>query len=206
MPLEAFRYFKPGVRTVDDAGLVQVDGSYYAALPAPLHSKVQVRIYEQEIEIYGAGGQLLRRHHKSARKGQYVLAEEDRLFNPSRETGRLLAKAGMIGPNTAEMARTLFAHRGRPGQKALYGLTSLVRTYPRAEIEAVCGRLLVAECASYAAVRRALERQAEARPSTAPLLVQEGPVIRDIAEYQAFWEAHCRIRSPKETVDANDHG
>jgi len=206
LPLEAFRYFKPGVRTVDDAGLVQVDGSYYAALPAPLHSKVQVRIYEQEIEIYGAGGQLLRRHRKSARKGQYVLAEEDRLFNPSRETGRLLAKAGMIGPNTAEMARTLFAHRGRPGQKALYGLTSLVRTYPRAEIEAVCGRLLVAECASYAAVRRALERQAEARPSTAPLLVQEGPVIRAIAEYQTFWDAHSRTRQPKETADANDHG
>ena len=153
LPLAAFRYYKPGVRMVDDAGLVQVEGSYYAALPAPLHSEVQVRIYEQEIEIYGAGGHLLRRHRKSARKGQYVLAEEDRLFNPSRETGRLLAKAATIGPNTEKMARTLFAHRGRPGQKALYGLTSLVRRYARVEIEAVCGRLLAAECASYVKFR-----------------------------------------------------
>jgi len=206
LPLEAFRYFKPGVRTVDDAGLVQVNGSYYSALPAPLHSEVQVRIYEQEIEVYGAGGQLLRRHRKSARKGQYVLAEEDRLFNPSRETGRLLAKAGQIGPHTAEMARTLFAHRGRPGQKALYGLTSLVRTYTRAEIEAVCGRLLAAECASYAAVRRALERQAESRPASAPLLTQEGPVIRAIAEYQTFWDTHSQAHSPKEIANADDHG
>jgi transposase len=205
LPLEAFRYYKPGVRMVDDAGLVQVDGSYYAAMPAPLHSEVQVRIYEQEIEIY-AGGQMLRRHRKSERKGQYVLAEEDRLFNPSRETGRLLAKAGQIGPHTAEMARTLFAHRGRPGQKALYGLTSLVRTYTRAEIEAVCGRLLAAECASYAAVRRALERQAEAQPASAPLLIQEGPVIRAIAEYQTFWDAHGRTNATKETADADDHG
>jgi hypothetical protein len=45
LPLEGFRYFKPGTRTVDDAGLVQVDGVYYASLPAPLYSKVQVRIY-----------------------------------------------------------------------------------------------------------------------------------------------------------------
>jgi hypothetical protein len=206
LPLEAFRYYKPGVRTVDDAGLVQVDGSYYAALPAPLYSEVQVRIYEQEIEIYGAGGQFLRRHRKSARKGQYVLAEEDRLFNPSRETGRLLAKAALIGPNTAEMARTLFAHRGRPGQKALYGLTSLARTYTRAEIEAVCGRLLAAECVSYAAVQRALERQAEARPASAPLLTQEGPTIRAIAEYQTFWDAQSRIYPLKEIADADDHG
>jgi transposase len=206
LPLEAFRYYKPGVRTVDDAGLVQVDGSYYAALPAPLYSEVQVRIYEQEIEIYGAGGQFLRRHRKSARKGQYVLAEEDRLFNPSRETGRLLAKAALIGPNTAEMARTLFAHRGRPGQKALYGLTSLARTYTRAEIEAVCGRLLAAECVSYAAVQRALERQAEARPASAPLLTQEGPAIRAIAEYQTFWDAQSRIHPLKEIADADDHG
>jgi hypothetical protein len=62
LPLQAFRYYKPGVRMVDDAGVVQVEGSYYAASPAPLYSKVQVRICDQEIEIYRADGQLLRRH------------------------------------------------------------------------------------------------------------------------------------------------
>jgi transposase len=36
LPGEGFRYFKPGVRTVDDAGLVQIEGTYYAALPARL--------------------------------------------------------------------------------------------------------------------------------------------------------------------------
>lgn len=37
-------------RTVDDAGAVQVSGSYYSALPAPLYSEVTVRVYEREIE------------------------------------------------------------------------------------------------------------------------------------------------------------
>ena len=34
LPAQGFRYFKQATRTVDDAGLVQVEASYYAALPA----------------------------------------------------------------------------------------------------------------------------------------------------------------------------
>jgi transposase len=204
LPLEAFRYFESGVRTVDDAGVVQVGGSYYAALPAPLYSKVQVRIYDQEIEIYGSDGQMLRRHDRSSVKGRYILEEKDRMYNPTRETVQLMVKAGKIGPQTAKMADTLFANLGRPGQKALYGLTNLTRTYPRAEIETVCGRLLAAGCTSYAAVRQALERQAAAKPATAPL-TQEGPDIRTIDEYQQFWETHSWGPLPQETADADDH-
>jgi len=192
LPLEGFRYFKPGARTVDDAGLVQVDGSYYAAVPAPIFSIVQVRVYDQEIEIYDAAGQLLRRHAKSLRKGQFVMEEGDRLFNPSRETSRLLAKAALIGPHAEEVARTIFARLGRPGQKALYGLTNLARTYPRADIDAVCARFLKAECISYAAIRRALERQAALNRTPSPELIQDSSVIRAIAEYQMFWEEHSR--------------
>jgi len=205
LPLEGFRYFKAGTRTVDDAGLVQVEGVYYAALPAPLGSKVQVRIYPHEIEIYDASGPLLRRHAKGERKGQFVLEEGDRIFNPSRETGRLLEKAGRIGPKTEQLAQTLFAHLGRPGQRALYGLTNLPRTYSCAEIEAVCGRFLEAGCVSYRAVRRALERQAAVPPATAPVLTQEGPAIRAISEYQSFWEEHSQTHPLEEDVDAHVH-
>jgi transposase len=203
LPLEGFRCFKPGTRTVDDAGLVQVEGSYYAALPARLHSEVSVRIYPREIEILDAAGAVLRRHAKSERKGRFVIGAEDRIFNPSRETGRLLEKAAKIGPQTEQVARQLFANLGRPGQRALYGLTHLARTHTCADIEAVCGRFLDAGCVSYAAIRRALERQAEAAPATAtPALAQEGPAIRAIAEYQSFWEAHAQAQ-PEEDADGH---
>jgi transposase len=202
LPAEGFRYFKHGTRTVDDAGLVQVEGVYYAALPARLRSQVQVRIYAAEIEIRDGSGQVLRRHPKGERKGQFVLEEGDRLFNPSRETGRLLQKAESIGPNAAELARTLFARLGRPGQRALYGLTNLPRTYPCAQIEAVCGRFLASGCVSYAAIRRALERQAALTAVPAAGLTQEGPTIRPITEYQSFWEAHSRTNA-EETTDAH---
>ena len=207
LPAQGFRYFKQATRTVDDAGLVQVDASYYAALPAAPHSEVSVRIYEHEIEILGAEGQVLRRHAKSLRKGAFALEAADRLFNPSRESARLLSRVARIGPCTAALGRELFARMGRPGQRAIYGLANLPRRFARADIEAVCARLLQAQCVSYAAVRRALERkQAGALiPATAPALSQSGPQIRDITEYQSFWDTHSQTH-PLEDTDANvDH-
>jgi transposase len=190
LPAERFRYFKQGSRTVDDGGLAQVDGSYYAALPAPPHSQVIVRVYDREIEILDPTGHVLRRHEKAPRKGTFTLESGDRLFNPSRETARLLHKAQQIGPHTAAFAQELFARLGRPGQRALYGLTNLARTYPRAEIEAVCARLTAGGCFSYAALKRALKRTHATAAPAAPALTQAGPAIRDITEYQAFWDSH----------------
>ena len=61
LPVQGFRYFRQLTRTVDDAGLVQVDSSYYAALPAALYSEVTVRAYDTSIEIVDASGQVLSR-------------------------------------------------------------------------------------------------------------------------------------------------
>ena len=202
LPVEGFRLFKQAVRTVDDAGLIQVEGSYYAALPAAPHSEVSVRIYEREIEILDAGGGVLRRHAKSLRKGAFVIAGADRIFNPSRERARLLAKVEKIGPRTGALAREIFARLGRPGQRAIYGLANLPRTYACADIEAVCARLLQAQCISYAAVRRALERHAATPPATEPALTQSSPDIRTITEYQSFWETHSQTH-PQEDTDGN---
>jgi transposase len=206
LPAQGFRTFWQGTRTVDDAGLVQVDASYYAALPAALHSEVTVRVFDHEIEILGAQGQVLRRHAKSLRKGAFALEDADRLFNPSRECARLLERVARIGPCTAALGRELFARLGRPGQRALYGLANLPRRFAREDIEAVCARQLQAQCFSYAAVRRALERkQTGLGPAAAPALTQSGAAIRELTEYQSFWDTHSQIH-PQEEPDANvDH-
>ena len=188
LPLEGFRVFTQATRTVDDAGLVQIEGSYYTALPAALHSAVTGRIYPGSVAILDRTGQVLRRHEKAARKGTFVIPQADRLFNPSRETVRVLARVEHIGPHTAALAQALFARVGRPGNRALYGIASLPRTYACAEIEAVCERLLTVQYVSYAAVKGALARRAAA--AAAPALTQSGPGIRAIADYQQFWERH----------------
>jgi transposase len=206
LPLEGFRYFKQATRTVDDAGLVQIEGSYYAALPAAPYSEVTVRIFERDIEILDAAGQVLRRHPKSQRKGTFAIERADRIFNPSRESARLLAKAERIGPQTAVLARELFARLGRPGHRALYGLANLARHYACADIEAVCARLIDAQCFSYAALKHALERKAATAvvKVQAPDLTQSGSHIRALTEYQSFWETHSQTH-PEEDSGGNVH-
>jgi len=181
---------------------VQVEGAYYAALPAALHSEVTVRIFERAIEVLDAAGCVLRRHEKSSRKGVFVMEAADRIFNPSRETARVLERVERIGPHAAAFARELFARLGRPGQRAIYGLASLTRTYARTDIEAVCARLLDAQCFSYAALKRALERHAANTPAASLALTQCGPQIRALTEYQSFFETHSHTH-PQEDTDGN---
>ncbi|MBK8229995.1 MAG: hypothetical protein IPK72_05265 [Candidatus Eisenbacteria bacterium] len=114
-----------------------------------------------------------------------------------------LIKAALIGPRTEEMALALFARLGRPGQRALYGLTNLPRTCSCAAIEEICARFLEAGCGSYKAVRHALERQAARTPTPVPALIQEGAAIRSIAEYQSFWEDHAQSHTSTEDADAH---
>ena len=195
LPLEPFRCFRQEKRTVDDAGLIPVDASHYAALPAAPHGEVMVRIYEREIEIFDLAGELLRRHEKSERKGSYVLLAEDRIFNPSRETAHLLAKVHKIGPNCVRLAREIFTHLGRPGQKAIYALSNLARHHSVAEIEQACERVLALPEPSYQALKRILAAQAAAKKASAAAdtatLQQQGEHIRAIDEYQRFFDQHA---------------
>jgi transposase len=199
LPVEGFRYFREGVRTVDDAGLVQVDGSYYAAQPARLYSEVKVRIFDRDIQILAADGTVLRRHEKSRRKGSFTLDPQDRIFNPSRETIRLMTRLAKIGPHTAQLGDLLFRTQGRLGNKSLYGLSSLARHHRREDIEAVVQTALAAHCHSYLSIKHALERRAELAPAP-PTLIQAAAEIRDIREYQDFFNTHA-----EEAPDDHDH-
>lgn len=203
LPAQRFQYFKQETRTVDDAGLVQVQAAYYVALPAAPHTQVTVRIYAREIEILDGVGQVLRRHEKVAR-GQVVLPDADRLFNPSRETARLLAKVHKIGPHSSELAGDIFARRGRPGQRAIYGLANLARRYARDEIEAACEKVLTLSAPSYQAVKRVLEQRAAsgADGAAAPTTAQAGDGIRPIDDYRTFFEQHAQRAAPVTTTNS----
>ncbi len=192
LPIAGMRYFDQLVRTVDDAGTVQVGGSFYATGRAPLYSEVLVRVYSNEIEILDLDGTPLRRHPKSTRKGHYEIPEADRIYNPSRKTASLLSKARKIGPRSGEFAQQLFNRLGRPGQKALYGLTNLPRHYACEQIEAAVGRVLQSQSVSYQALKRILEHQAQNTAPAASTLNQADPAIRPIDDYQRFWDEYSR--------------
>jgi len=197
-----FRYFKQESRTVWDDGLVQVGQCYYAALPAPLFSDVWVRIYDLEIEILDKKTMtVLRRHRRKERPGEIAFEPGDRIFNPSRETERLLKQAEAIGPWSAQMCRELFKENGRIGQKKIQGIVSLSRKYTAARIEAACKAAFERHAWSSRAVRLLLEswveqdqREEAAKPKQLDLL-QAHALVRPISEYQEFWATHAQSRN-----------
>ncbi len=188
LPTDPFRPFKEGTRTVDGAGFVMVGESHYSALPSRLYSKVKVRIYDRDIEILGPDGAVLRRHEKAKRKGSFVAAEGDRIFNPTRESQKLLERIRKIGPKSAELAERLFAQQGRPAHRLLYGLSNLPKTFEAADIEQVAADELAYWPPSYKRAKRALlQRKAESQRAS-PSLTQSGEGIPDIAEYSELFD------------------
>lgn len=196
LPLEAFKYFEQGVRTVSDDGTVQIGNSYYSALPARIAGKVVVRIYDRDIEIIDPTTlQIIRRHPKSARAGAFIMAEEDRIYNPSRQTVSLFNKAAMIGPETRKLCELVFATEGRSGQRRMQGIVNLARRYKGCHIEDACRMALEVNLLSYKSILRLVEHKAEKSEGDVDdsnAIVQKHRLIRDSCDYGAFWNQHAR--------------
>jgi hypothetical protein len=196
LPLTSFRYFTQVSYTVWDDGTIQVDKSYYSALPAPLYSQVIVRIYEGEIEIIDPKTlEIIRRHTKSSRAGSVHMEEQDRVFNPSRQTKYLLAKAEHIGPETKKLCESLFRQEGRSGQRRMYGIVNLARQYESRDIEQAAMMAVKAGLLSYRSVRKLVEKIAERRKAEKGMepnaLRQDHKLIRPPEDYALFWKEHA---------------
>lgn len=198
LPTMPFLFFREAVSTVDDYGCVIVDGSQYSALPARLHSQVSVRIFDDHIEIRSPDGSVSRTHRKAARKGSFVMSDDERVFNPTRDVQKLLEKVEQIGPQATRIGR-VFAQCGRQGQRQLYGLSNLLKTYRREDIEAVAALAVAGNTYSYESIKNALEQRV-GRDEARPKLTQSAPEIRDISEYQTFFDTH----TAKAKTDDND--
>ena len=195
LPLEGFRYFEEGTRTVGDDTTIQVDSAWYAARPARIGSQVLIRLYEHELEIRDLQTlELIRRHPRATRKGEVQLPDNERVFNPSRQTHQLLARAEHIGPNTVALCRELFAQRGREAQKSMWGIVGLSPRYPTCILEQAAAVALARQIHSYKAVRALSEQllaqaviDLDARQPQLPL-TQQHELIRAPAEYAAFFD------------------
>jgi transposase len=200
LPLQGFQYFAQVECTVGDDTCVRVDHSSYAARPARIGSRVLVRLYEHQVEIRDRQTHtLLRTHPRAARRGSVLLPDAERPFNPSRETRRILAQAGAIGPATGQLCQRLFEQEGRVGQRRLWGIVGLARHYPRRLIEQACAMALSDGVRSYQQIKAATERlMSDALAALdAPLqgelaLTQNDPLIRDGADYADLFTLGAR--------------
>jgi len=198
LPLTPFVYFRQETRTVYDDGTIQLDNCYYAANPAPLSSKVVVRVYDKEIEILDPKRmEVIRRHPKGRFPGSLMMEPRERIFNPSRQTDRLLARAEVIGPNTFSLCEMWFNEEGRSGQRRMYGVINLVRRYPARYVEKAAKVAKANDLKSSKALRRMVERMA-ADEKTTEGITQDHPLIRPGKDYAVFWDQHAVGGSPSQ--------
>lgn len=193
LPLKGFEYFREETRTVYDDGTVQVDLSYYSALPAPLHQEVIVRIYEYEIDIIDPRTmEKIRTHVKSDRPGAVKMEEEDRIFNPSRQTTYLLNKAESIGPLTRQLCEQIFKEQGRTGQRRMQGIVSLARKHEADSIEAAAKTAIEKGLRNYKSFCRLVKNQKQSTDvETEDSISQEHELIRSSNDYGQFFNTYA---------------
>ena len=200
LPLLGMQYFTEQQRCVNDDTCVRVDHSSYAARPAAIGSVVLVRLFEHRLEIRRLkDGQLLRTHARADKPGTVVLPADERLFNPSRETQRILSQAKAIGESAQQLCQTLFEREGRVGQRKLWGIVGLVRHYPKRLVDSACARAMTEGVYSYGRVKALTEQLMDealkllSEPADAPVtLTQNHDLIRQGDDYADLFSLAAR--------------
>jgi transposase len=180
LPLEPFRYYQYGTRTVHLDGCVEVASAYYAPPPGWLGREVAVQWDDRHVRLLDpTTGALLREHRRQAR-GRRAIHPADQPARTPPTTLSLLARATRAGAHIGTLCMAIHRRDGEPGVRRILGVLALAKKYGAVVVEDGCAAALALGVADYRFVRRYLERRAPA-PLT---LRQVDPLIRELTHYR----------------------
>ena len=180
LPIEPFRYYQYGRRTVHLDGCVEVASAYYSAPPGWIGRRVDVQWDEIHVRLLDpATGQLLREHLRTSR-GWHRIADDDRPARTPPKTLALLAAAKRAGPAISAVCNHIHRHEGAAGVRRILGVLSLARKHGVAVVEDAATGALELGVPTYRFLKRYLDRH-----PVAPLsLRQVDPLIRQLTVYR----------------------
>jgi transposase len=191
LPVEPFRYYRHGTRTVHLDGAVEVEGAYYHLPPGWLGRRVAVQWDVLQLRILDPATGALVREHVRQRRGHRRLRDEDRPQRTPATTLTLLARAQRVGKSAGALCEHLHRHEGEAAVRRILGVLALSKKHGPLATEAACTAALELGAPSYGFVKRYLTR----RLVTAPALTQIDPLIRQLTLYR---EEIDRLTTPKE--------
>jgi len=181
LPVEPFRYYQFGTRTVHLDGCVEVDYAYYGAPPGWLGSEIAVQWNASHVRLLDPDtGQLLREHRRHATRGRHAIHPDDRPARTPPTTVTLLAQAARAGTHIGSLCATIHRRDGELGVRRILGVLGLVKKHGAVAVEAACAAALDLAVADYRFVRRYLERH----PAAPLTLRQVDPLIRELTHYR----------------------
>ncbi len=181
LPVEPFRYYQFGTRTVHLDGCVEVEYAYYGAPPGWLGRAVAVQWDAACVRLLDpATGQLLREHRRQPARGHHTIHPDDRPARTPPTTVTLLAQAARAGPHIGSLCAAIHRRDGELGVRRILGVLGLVKKHGPAGVDVACAAALDLEIADYRFVRRYLERH----PAAPLTLRQVDPLIRELTHYR----------------------
>jgi transposase len=180
LPVEPFRYYEFGERTVHLDGRVEVEGAYYETPPGRLGQRIPVQWDDRCVRLMDPHtGQLMREHARLAR-GRYSppVAGESRRTPPT--TLELLSRTARAGKSIGDVAREMHGRDGEIAVRGILGLLSLARRHGGPTVEEACAAALEIGVPTYRFVRRYLERRIVPRLG----LRHVDPLIRELTHYR----------------------
>jgi transposase len=182
LPVEPFRYYRYGERTVHLDGCVEVEAAYYGAPPGWIGRQVRVQWNAVYVRLLDPRtGQLLREHLR-AKRGDHRIQVQDRPPQTPLGTQQLLWRAEKTGSQIGVLCRGMHRQRGETALRRIQGVLSLAKKYGAAAVDEACATALESGICDYRFVRRYLERSPRAPLS----LRQVDPLIRQLTLYRDF--------------------
>ena len=182
LPVEPFRYYQFGERTVHLDGCVEVEAAYYGAPPGWIGRRVRVQWDERHVRLLDPKtGQLLREHLRQQRGGHRI-QDQDRPRKTPLSTLQLLARAERAGRHIGALCQGMYQRQAALAVRRILGVLSLAKKYGPAAVDDACAAALEVEVFEYRFVRRYLER----RPQNPLGLRQVDPLIRQLTLYRDF--------------------
>lgn len=194
LPVEPFRYYQYGERTVHLDGCVEVEAAYYSAPPGWIGRLVRVQWDGLYVRLLDPRtGQLLREHLRQAR-GRHRIKDEDRAKRTPLGTVHLLTRAEQSGPHIGQFAKALHQRQAEAAVRRIQGLLSFAKKYGVARVDDACAAALELEAYDFRFVRRYLERSSQPPVS----LRQVDPLIRQLTLYRDLIEERTQQESTQQ--------
>ena len=193
LPLEPFRYYQYGVRTVHLDGCVEVEAAYYGAPPGWIGRQVDVQWDVMYVRLLDPHTGELLREHLSGKRGGHRIRDEDRPRRTPPHLLQLLARAHKAGDSIGAVTDAIHARQGELGIRRIQGMLSLTKQYGNASCDQACAAALELGVSDYQFVRRYLERSQQA-PLT---LRQVDPLIRELTQYRDLIQQRLQFEEPK---------
>src|SRR5437667_910133 len=158
LPVEPFRYYQFGRRTVHLDNCIEVDAGYYSAPPRWLGQEGAVQWNASHVRLLDPRtGQLLREHRRHAKRGRHAIHPDDRPTRTPPSTLTLLAQATRAGAHIGPLCAAIHRREGEAGVRRILGVLSLVKKHGPTVVDTACAAALELAVADYRFVRRYVE-------------------------------------------------